>query len=247
MNKEGVFPLVINGEFTPHIFNLILANLNSRGDLLKARKVSKVWKDFVDSETKIWEDNQIQCRAAIEGRVDIYKLIIHYARSRNGESQVGNNDNRTVRTPLHEAAKCGRLEICRLLIANIRDKNPVGVYGWTPLHHASEAGHLEVCQLILENVMVKNPSSQNGETPLHLAASNGHVNICQLIIDAVEEDKRNPPDVDGWTPLHCAAELGYLDVCRLIVSRVTNKHPVNAKGREIARGVGDFVYKKLCY
>ena len=99
---------------------------------------------------------------------------------------------------------------------------------------------MEVCQLILENVTVKNPPSQNGETPLHLAASKGHVNICQLIIDGVEEDKRNPPDVEGWTPLHCAAELGHLEVCRLIVGRVTDKHPVNAKGKERTRGVGNF-------
>ena len=222
---------MINGEFTPHIFRLILAQLNNRRELLNARQVSKIWRDFIDHETEIWDDYQIQCRAAIEGRVDIYELIIQYARNKNGESRLGNN-NRTVRTPLHEAAKCGRLRICRLIIENIHDKNPVGVYGWTPLHHASEAGHLEVCQLILENVTVKNPPSQNGETPLHLAASKGHVNICQLIIDGVEEDKRNPPDVEGWTPLHCAAELGHLEVCRLIVGRVADKHPVNAKGRE---------------
>ena len=177
MNKKGgVFPLVINGEFTPHIFSLILAQLNSRRELLNARQVSKIWRDFIDHETKIWDDYQIQCRAAIEGRVDIYEQIIQYAESKNGESQLGNK-----RTPLHEAAKCGRLRICQLIIENIHDKNPVGVYGWTPLHLASEAGHLEVCQLILENVTVKNPPSQNGETPLHLAVSKGHVNICQLI------------------------------------------------------------------
>ena len=113
MNKKGeVFPLVINGEFTPHIFSLTLAQLNSRRELLNARQVSKIWRDFIDHETKIWDDYQIQCRAAIEGRVDIYEQIIQYAGSKNGESQLGNE-----RTPLHSHSAFEVLALLRTVTA----------------------------------------------------------------------------------------------------------------------------------
>ena len=50
-------------------------------------------------------------------------------------------------TPLHWAAKGGKLEICRLLINNIENKNPVNNDGETPFDLASDEGHLEICQL----------------------------------------------------------------------------------------------------
>ena len=67
-----------------------------------------------------------------------------------------NPQNHYGQTPLHFAAKAGQLEICRLIIDSVADKNPGYVNGqtpyWTPLHEAAKSGHLEVCKLILENI-----------------------------------------------------------------------------------------------
>ena len=47
-------------------------------------------------------------------------------------------------TPLHYAAKEGHLDVCRLILERVEDKNPEAIGGWTPLHSAADNGHLEV-------------------------------------------------------------------------------------------------------
>ena len=71
----------------------------------------------------------------------------------------------------HEAARCGRLDICQLFIHRAQDKNPRGKHGLTPLHQAARHGHLEICRLILHMVDDTNPVDEYGVTPLHWAAS----------------------------------------------------------------------------
>ena len=50
-------------------------------------------------------------------------------------------------TPLHRAARSGHLDICKILLENIMDKNPITNNGWTPLHYAAKSGHFEVCKI----------------------------------------------------------------------------------------------------
>ena len=51
------------------------------------------------------------------------------------------------KTPLHEAASNGRLEVCRLIIDSVRDKNPERDDGVTPLDLAISKGHKKVMNL----------------------------------------------------------------------------------------------------
>merc|ERR1712029_665054 len=84
-------------------------------------------------------------------------------------------------TPLHEAARHGRLEIYRLMMEYVQDKNPADNNGTTPLHEAAEGGHLEICHHILENVQDAYPVDQEGvESPLDIASRRGHAKVCQL-------------------------------------------------------------------
>ena len=58
-------------------------------------------------------------------------------------------------TPFHLAACRGHLEICQLIIENVKDKNPKDNYGCTPLHLAAWTGRLEIVELICRNVEEK--------------------------------------------------------------------------------------------
>ena len=112
-------------------------------------------------------------------------------------------------TPLHFAAYNGHLEVCKLIMDNITDKNPANTVternmdeGETPFHFAAKAGQLAVCQLFLDNLSDKNPASKiSGLTPLHHAAESGHVEVCKLIMEnLVDKNPRAP----GWIyPTHC--------------------------------------------
>ena len=103
----------------------------------------------------------------------------------------------------------GHLDICQLIISNVKDKNPADDFGYTPLHLAISGGHLEVCMLIVESVKDKNPGDNFGNTPLHWAADLGHFLICQLMLDNAKD--KNPKNNLGSTPLHYAAAKGNVD------------------------------------
>ena len=73
-------------------------------------------------------------------------------------------------TPFHLAAKNGHLEICRLILANIVDKNPVNNDGETPSQLAAYHGHLSVMELIKSELSkkVKNGCSSGLDKPVVL-------------------------------------------------------------------------------
>ena len=43
-------------------------------------------------------------------------------------------------SPLHLAAAGGHLEICKLILQHVQNKNPEARNGWTPLHSAAQMG-----------------------------------------------------------------------------------------------------------
>jgi len=120
-------------------------------------------------------------------------------------------------TPLHRAARGGWLDICRLIIDMVDNKNPVkskengSPYpSCTPLHVAAEFGHIEVCQLIIDKVQDQsrlNLKDFLGETPLHKAIEKGNYEIFRLIFYHVKE--KNPSDNSGVTPLHLRESLAF--------------------------------------
>ena len=68
--------------------------------------------------------------------------------------------------PLDVATTNSYLEICKLIIENISDKNPSGPMGFTALHVAAECGQFDICKLIMDNLLDKNPEDQGGADPL---------------------------------------------------------------------------------
>ena len=80
-------------------------------------------------------------------------------------------------TPLHTAAWRGHIEVYKIIMGKVKDRNPRDKFGKTPLHWAAMRGHFEMCKLILENVNDKSPADNYGKTPWHMAQGS---RICDL-------------------------------------------------------------------
>ena len=140
-------------------------------------------------------------------------------------------------SPMHIAAECGNLELCRYFIDRIEDKNPKDFYGETPLHWAAEKGHYEVCKLILEKISDKNPKDVYGNTPLQIAAKHGNLKLCQPNgEDASKDDLELCTSIIlkwkyGNTHLHKTDKSNFIDICHLIIKEVndTNLKQKNSK------------------
>ncbi|KAG7166874.1 Ankyrin-1-like 3, partial [Homarus americanus] len=105
------------------------------------------------------------------------------------------------RTPLHQAAITGNLQLVRLL---------------TALHLAARAGHRNIVELLLARGAQVNVLDDHGRTPLHLAAEAGHTNIVKSLIEC-EADVNLKDKINEASLLHLAAESGHLDtVYRLV-------------------------------
>ena len=55
-------------------------------------------------------------------------------------------------TPLHEAAKSGHEDICRMIIDVVDEKDSKTVNGNSPLDLALRKGHENICNLFLDNI-----------------------------------------------------------------------------------------------
>merc|ERR1719419_866854 len=151
-------------------------------------------------------------RAVNENDVGLCRKIME-----NSEGK-GNLDEMAI-VPFLTAARNGHLDICRLMIEKVRNKNPalertLPFAYQTPLHMAATKGHFEICRLIIENVWDRNPQNKENKTPLHYAAMKGHSEICRLIL-ANLKDKNPVVDAFGRTPLDHAKWMGHLDVIKL--------------------------------
>ena len=161
-------------------------------------------------------------KEASNGNIEFFAMLTEFATDPNptymGDFEVFANGEWCANgdTPLHNAAKNGHLEVCRLILDRCEDQNPAGACGWTPLHYAAEKGHQEVCHLILEKCEDKHPVAAGVETPLHTAARAGHLEVCRLILERCED--KNPPNVSGQTPLDFASSLGRHEIVELIRS-----------------------------
>ena len=172
--------------------------------------------------------------------------------------------------PLTYAALNGHFKICKLIIANLSEKNPSNSNGVTALHWAAKNGHLKVCQLLIENVQEKNPQCNQGFTPFHEAATGGrfksmlrqirpqdqledftksnHFEICKLFIANIADKNPSTPNRFGLTPLGVAALCGQLEICKLILYYLDDKNPQMNNGDtplHVAARMGHFEVCKL--
>ena len=119
------------------------------------------------------------------------------------------------RVAIHEAARCGQLEVTRLLLDRGADPNSMLAPDdgcWTPVMYAAMDGHLDVLQLLLaRGATADHASTDTGTTSLLLSAREGHLEVIKVLLDH-GVDINASRTLDGYTALLIAARLGKLEV-----------------------------------
>ena len=119
------------------------------------------------------------------------KLIINYTKDPETFTYTANpaNPKSEYLSVLHYAALNNCLEVYRMIIHKIKDKNPSNSAGYTPLHFAARHGHFAIAELIVNNIEDLNPRNHRGQTPFDCAI--GHKDIQKLIEAAMSKQIEN--------------------------------------------------------
>ena len=134
-------------------------------------------------------------------------------------------------TPLHEAARAGRLQVVQLLLKKGAALDVQALGGVTPLYFASYGGHTPVVKALLDAGAKLNERS--AWDPLRAAASRGHVATIKLLLE-------RGADVQGTgrvAPLFEAAAEGHVDVMELLVAKGAKVNRVTLLGFRSALSV----------
>lgn len=134
------------------------------------------------------------------------------------EAGVSVNDtaNRS-RTPLHEGAAVGNIEVVRKLLFAKADIEAVSQSdnGTRPLHLAVRAGHAAVVSLLLKEGADIEAPDKDGWGPLHDASYHGHAEIIKILVRAGANTEAEA--YGGWTPLHRASLWGHKEAVQALL------------------------------
>ncbi|RFU23992.1 hypothetical protein B7463_g12349, partial [Scytalidium lignicola] len=109
--------------------------------------------------------------------------------------------------PIHTAARCGNVDVIRVLIKHGANVNEQSQGGWTALHKAARGSRHDILRvLLLESKADPSLPLENGSLPIHSAASWNSPECLELLVQAGSDI--NARNKTGRTPLHWAADIG---------------------------------------
>ena len=157
--------------------------------------------------------------AAREGRLEIVEYISNKLYEKNPSSLAVDNG----RTPLHEAAQYGHLNVTMFIVNQIRKEkqgeNPADAFGVTPAHLVAiyySGPNLYMLKGLVNTASNTNPAviddnklGYQGATVEHCAAASGQIDIVEYYSGELTDI---PQDSLNRTPLHYAVG-GFTDPC----------------------------------
>uniref|UniRef100_A0A670IQJ1 Ankyrin 3 n=1 Tax=Podarcis muralis TaxID=64176 RepID=A0A670IQJ1_PODMU len=131
-------------------------------------------------------------------------------------------------TPLHVAAKYGKIEVANLLLQKNASPDAAGKSGLTPLHVAAHYDNQKVALLLLDQGASPHASAKNGYTPLHIASKKNQMDIATTLLEYGAD--ANAVTRQGIAPVHLASQEGHVDMVSLLLTRNANVNLSNKSG-----------------
>merc|ERR1712223_1141358 len=136
----------------------------------------------------------------------------------------------------HIAVLSDNIELMKLFVADLEDKNPPvkSESNRTLLYFSALSGKVSFLEYLSQFVEDLNPGDIKGYTPLHGAAYRGHVDFIRYIVERLDKAEINPPASLFWrnqTPLHRAAEAGHLNVIKYLAPKVQDINVKDSNGQ----------------
>ncbi|XP_048761904.2 uncharacterized protein LOC125670652 isoform X3 [Ostrea edulis] len=146
--------------------------------------------------------------AAERGNLNrVQELLTHF-------SEMKDNTNEQGLTPLHLAAKFGRVDIVKWLTINDVNLNRETPQGYSPIHLAAMNGHVNCLMVLHAMGAILTCRTLDKKTPLHLAAMNGHVECVKWLV--ANRGSLSVKDDMGRTPREIAEEFHHEDVLKFL-------------------------------
>lgn len=130
-----------------------------------------------------------------------------------GSAGAGGTDGAT---PLHWAAKLGRLQMIELLLSYRADVNARQPGGWTPLHSSAAANQVGAMKLLYDHGADVRATTEAGNAPIHEAAQFDATNVIDFL-QSVGVDI-DTPNGEGNSPLAVAAAYGRMATGQFLVA-----------------------------
>uniref|UniRef100_A0A674P0J3 Ankyrin 3 n=1 Tax=Takifugu rubripes TaxID=31033 RepID=A0A674P0J3_TAKRU len=131
-------------------------------------------------------------------------------------------------SPLHVAAKYGKMEVASLLLHKRAAPDAAGKSGLTPLHVAAHYDNQRVALLLLDQGASPHSAAKNGYTPLHIAAKKNQMDIGTTLLEYGADI--NAVTRQGISPIHLAAQDGSVDLVSLLLAKNANVNVCNKSG-----------------
>lgn len=164
----------------------------------------------------------------------ITRALLNAKSTRKGGDKKYRSDAQALRgeTPLHEAAKYGRVENIKLLLdAGAIVNSPTFGREDTAAHWAAGAGQTEALRVLLDAKTPVHIHDRCGRAPIHIAAAKGHTSTITLLLE--RGASLNAPDGGGLSPLHYAVKAGHLDATILIIESGGDQHVKTRSGMNL--------------
>ena len=144
------------------------------------------------------------------GQVDMCTLLLKQGADPSYRSRKG-------RTALHLAAKNGRVELLRKLLAlHILDVDIEDTCHTRPLHEAAMHNHLDCLKLLVHFGARVDNYDGRGSTILHVASYKNYAEIVEWLLTEMHMDPHTPSHKQVM-PLHFSAMNGAVDAAKTLV------------------------------